>query len=508
MRKIFIFLVFSVFLFAKTKSELHALFCSLDPKSVSQSFAFYELYPESEEGKKAFQRAWQLLNQNQQIAQNIKLPKIDLRPVIALVNKENHQSPKLSDSQLQFIQKLAKHLHNRKLKGYNVCTEADVLTLNDDQIDVLKALFLAQENSSLNELMQYEATIDLMALQILAKLKKNASDKDKINAINEFIFHEMHFRFPPHSLWAKDIDVYTFLPSVIDNRQGVCLGVSILYLCIAQRLNLPLEIITPPGHIYVRYKENEHEVINIETTARGINPPSEMYLGIDTKSLQERTIKEVPGLAFINQASVSWMRSDYKTAVKLYENALKYLPEDALLKQFLGMNYLFTGEIEKGEKLLNEIKDHQMSDSISKDTIIKDYLNKKVDIEGIKKIFLPVDQKRESIIQKKDEIIKILKKYPRFRAGLFQLAGTWLQLGREKEAKKVLEKYQKIDASDPTVNYYLTVICAQRHDYISAWKYYEKVEEILSKHNHFPKALKDLKIALLQLCPRPSHGLP
>ena len=77
------------------------------------------------------------------------------------------------------------------------------------------------------------------------------------------------FRFPPHSLYAKDIDVYTFLPSVLDSRRGVCLGVSILYLCLAQRLDLPLEAMTPPGHIYVRYGED----LNIETTARGIDVP-------------------------------------------------------------------------------------------------------------------------------------------------------------------------------------------------------------------------------------------
>ena len=98
----------------------------------------------------------------------------------------------------------------------------------------------------------------------------------------------MRFRFPPHSLHAKDIDIYTFLPSVLDGRRGVCLGVSILYLCLAQRLGLDLEIITPPGHIYVRYQSPEGEMINIETTARGIDIPSERYLGMETRKLQTK----------------------------------------------------------------------------------------------------------------------------------------------------------------------------------------------------------------------------
>jgi regulator of sirC expression with transglutaminase-like and TPR domain len=92
-----------------------------------------------------------------------------------------------------------------------------------------------------------------MALQILARLPENASSEEMIRVMNEMLFNEMRFRFPPQSLGIKEVDLYTVLPSVLDSRRGVCLGVSIIYLCLAQRLDLNLEVITPPGHIYVRY---------------------------------------------------------------------------------------------------------------------------------------------------------------------------------------------------------------------------------------------------------------
>lgn len=112
-----------------------------------------------------------------------------------------------------------------------------------------RSFFKSQFGPDRVRIQSYEALIDLMALQILARLPKQASAEEKIIAINTFIFDEMGFRFPPHSLYAKDIDLYTFLPSVLDSRRGVCLGVSILYLCLAQRLELPLEMITPPGPV-------------------------------------------------------------------------------------------------------------------------------------------------------------------------------------------------------------------------------------------------------------------
>ena len=180
----------------------------------------------------------------------------------------------------------------------------------------------------------YEAMIDLMALQILAKLPEKATPEIKIRAMNRFIFEEMGYRFPPHSIWAEDVDVYTFLPSVLDSRRGVCLGVSILYICLAQRLGINLEMITPPGHIYVRYNDG-NKIINIETTARGINLESDTYLGIETRSLQQRNIKEVIGLAHFNQAAVFWHQNEYEKVLNSYRKAQPYLPNDLLLTEFI-----------------------------------------------------------------------------------------------------------------------------------------------------------------------------
>ena len=333
---------------------------------------------------------------------------------------------------------------------------------------------------------------DLMALQILARLTPGATDLDKIREMSRFIFYEMQFRFPPHSLYAKDIDLYTFLPSVLDSRQGVCLGVSILYLAIAQRLNVPLEIVTPPGHIYVRYNTGD-DVINIETTARGVHMPSDVYLGIDTRSLQMRTLKEVIGLAFVNQASVAWGKEEYGAAILLYEKALPYLKNDPLLKMLLGLNYLFVGKKSAGKKLLQEIRNITFEEAVSRETIPEDLLTGKIDAEGIKTIFLPVDETRTSIIEKQKELQRIIAHYPYFRAGLFQLAVASLQLGRGSEALQMLQRYHRLDATNAVVEYYLTILCMERYDYNRAWDHYKQTQALLEARSHHPKALKDLK---------------
>ncbi len=477
----------------------------LDPLSVEEHVAYYKLYPQTDEGKKALDHAWKLLSEGSGADSHSYeiLPEIEIDSIVSLVTRDSKESPSLTAAQLTQLDKISSHLPNRKLKGASLWTHEEILALPDSEVDLGRALLLHQFETAANpkeDLLQYEAVLDLMALEIRARLTSWATDIEKIHAINRFIFEEKRFRFPPHSLYAKEIDLYTFLPSVLDSSEGVCLGVSILYLCIAQRLGLPLEIVTPPGHIYIRYMTPDGE-INIETTARGIHLPSEVYLGINTRSLQMRSIKEVVGLAFVNQASVAWEQGKPEETIRLYEKALPYLPNDPLLRMFLGFNYLFIGKKAKARELLGPLKSHTFDYAVSMETIPADYLAGKVDAEGIKAIFSHVDETRKSVLDKLADIQKITEKWPNFRAGLMQFAVCHLQLGHNSEAIKILQQYHELDPDDATVEYYLSALFHERFDFLESWRHWKVAESLTSKRNHHPKALRQLKTELLRYCP-------
>ncbi len=493
-----------------TNPSLSTLYSTLDPTSVSQHFAFYELYPKTPEGRQALKHAWELLSRGQGgFDPEIILPSIDIQPLISFVNRSSQDSaPTLGDEQLAVIEKLSRHLGNRKLKGFGIWDLETLYKLPSEEIDLARGLLLAELGAGADarpKIRSYEANIDLMALQISARLHPNATPAEKIRAINDYIFAEMRFRFPPHSLYAKEIDVYTFLPSVLDSRRGVCLGVSILYLSLAQRLELNLEAITPPGHIYVRYADPNGGEINIETTARGIDVPSEVYLGMETRKLQKRTIREVIGLAFMNQAAVSWHKKHPDTAITLYEKARPFLGDDYLLNMFLGYNYLFVGRVEDGKKLLEKIRGVVPDHAISGDTVSEDFLAGSMPAEAIEAIFSEVDETRGSIQEKQKKLEAVVEKHPGFRQGLFHLAVTWLQLGREKEALPLLEKYIRMVPNDPTVNYYLSAIYFERHNFPLAWKYLLASEKIVHAKDHHPRALEELRKNLLRSCPEPTN---
>ncbi len=498
---LFLFLCSNLFGDNKTKT----LYNSLDPQSIVQHLAFYELFPQTQEGSDALKVAWQLMTgmENPNVPMAISSAPLAIGGLGSIVNRSSTEPPNFTAEQLQVIEQVGKRLLNRSLKGYYYRRESEILQLPPQEIDLARGVFISQlgeSDLSFEKIRRYEAMLDLMALQIAARLSPNATPKEKIRQISKLVFEEMGYRFPPHSCYAKDIDVYTFLPSVLDSRRGVCLGVSILYLCLAQRLGLPLEMITPPGHIYVRYKSPNDE-INIETTARGIHLDSEEYLSVNTRALQQRNIKEVIGLAHMNEAAAHWHKGLYSKALQSYQKASLYLPKDQSLIEFRGLNTVLSGNVPAGKALLEKVKDYVAEEEVTNNILVKEYLDGKIDEEGLKAIFMEVDETRESLLKKKDKLEASLVKYPYFSTGLFYLATVWLQLHREGEALELLERAHKLNPKDPTIQYYLSVLWMHRLDYEQAWIHLRLAEDLTSARNHNPKALIELRRHLARLSP-------
>lgn len=486
--------------------KLKTLYSSLDPTSLAQHLAFYELYGQRPLGQQALKDAWKILDEKQTLpspssAQPLPFSSSVVNALVSLVNKQSTQEmPLIDEKDLLEIEKLAKRLCHKKLKGHYARSEEEVLQLSPDEIDLAHGLFLSEIGPDYQRIRTYEALLDIMALQVLARLPQEAAPHEKIRTINTLIFEEMGFRFPPQSEFSQDIDIYTFLPSVLDSHRGVCLGVSILYLCLAQRLGLAMEIITPPGHIYVSYHDAK-QIINIETTARGVHLDSEEYLTIDTHTLQHRDIKETIGLAHFNHAAVFWQQKNYEKARQAYLRAQPYLKNDCLLKELMGYICLFTGRKEEGEHLLGEIKDHIPDYAITKNTIAEDYFQGHADADCIKTLYSRSEETRSSLLEQKNALEKIVKQYPRFRSGIIQLGVTWIKLHRYGEALETLKHYYALDSEEPEVNYYLAALYALRSDYPNAWHHLRQTEKIVHPKGHNPKILIEFRRELQLKCP-------
>lgn len=497
MNRWFFVLSFLFFSFTPSDGKLKTLYNHIDHASFSKHLAFYELYSDSPLGEKAGKEALGLICES---PPDVFDPRL-MQGLLAAFNKPAGEALDLSKSaKIASFSSLLLPLPHRLLKGHAAWEEEELLCLTPEEIDLARAIFIIQCEKNKTAILAYESVLDLIALQILAKVGKDASPEAKIRAINHLLFDEWGFRFPPHSLSSKQIDKYSFLPSVLDSRRGVCLGVSTLYLCLSQRLNLPLEMITPPGHIYVRYKSNS-KIINIETTARGVHIDSKEYLSFNAKELQKRNMKEVIGMAHYNQASVFWQKSDYQNALISYEQAEKYMPNDQTLKELKAYLLLLNGRKDEGNQILKTLSTGDLESLIAGGRLIEDYFSGHADENGVDIIFKQPEEDRSSLLQKKESLLATLKTFPRFRMAVAELAMIWLKLHRHKEAIEAIESYLALDFTTPEMHYYASMLYSSRENGPKAWKHLKEAEKLLNEKNQSLPALKDLRRELLENYP-------
>ncbi|MGA2914875.1 MAG: tetratricopeptide repeat protein [Sedimentisphaerales bacterium] len=236
--------------------------------------------------------------------------------------------------------------------GLYVNSIEKALQLSDEDIDIATAVLLVSKrwNPSIN-IDQYRGRIDEMAQTVLERLKgqsPTANGHRTIQIINGLLFNEMGFT--PVSSADNPQDL--FLSSVMDNKKGYCLSLSILYLSISERLGLPVCGVVVPGHFFVRYMDKD-KPFNIETTQKGISPPDEHYIrefkmpdrqqamftasnppsGVYLRNLSK---KETIGCFFNNLANAYFDLNDVESAYYYQQKAVEINPLLAEARTNLG----------------------------------------------------------------------------------------------------------------------------------------------------------------------------
>jgi tetratricopeptide (TPR) repeat protein len=478
------------------EKRLQALYESLSPRSMGEQAAFAELFGEHPLGQKASHRVWHLLAGADAGDPPPVWPEWQVQRLVNRFVFPSSETPPVLAAEHQFLLgKLSEPLGNRKLKGAQARTEQEVLALRAEEIDLARGLLLAQ-GLSMEQIEAYERCLDLMALQVRARLPEQPSELDKLQALSTFIFVDQRFRFPPKSRMNIQIDQWTMLSEVLDSRRGVCLGVSQLYLCLAQRLDLPLEIITPPGHIYVRWAaDGQHW--NIETTAHGIHLPTHHYLGLTTKSLRPRDLKEVIGMSLYNAAAVPLHQGECEKAVALYRQAERYLGDEYDLQHAMGMALFGANRVEEAFAVLRPLRGQTKPEQVIPSHLIDEILDGDVEPDLLRdslKIHRPV---REELLAQQHRLEKALTRCPRFFHGYQELAHVFLQLNRLQEAMEVLERAYTKGAREPYILYLLTELALARFDLPGASQYFQDLERVMVAADHQPPLLRELRLRLL-----------
>jgi regulator of sirC expression with transglutaminase-like and TPR domain len=167
-------------------------------------------------------------------------------------------------------------LANEDKAGLYVRSIERMLRLEADELDLATAVLIISEQWNDNVLgRRYVSVIDDMAYEIRERLKAGRlrANHRAIPVINKYLFDELDFEVVKEASDPREL----FLHSVLDNKRGYCLSLSVLYLSLAERLGIPLYGVVVPGHFFVRYDDGRVR-FNIETTSGGGSASDEYYI--------------------------------------------------------------------------------------------------------------------------------------------------------------------------------------------------------------------------------------
>ncbi len=105
---------------------------------------------------------------------------------------------------------------------------------------------------------KYQALLDGMAAKIMPTIRRKRVPEEILKAVNNYLFVEEGFAGNTQHYYDPD---NSYINRVLDRRTGIPISLSVVYLLVAKRLNLPVYGIGMPGHFLVKYSDKKNEVL-------------------------------------------------------------------------------------------------------------------------------------------------------------------------------------------------------------------------------------------------------
>jgi regulator of sirC expression with transglutaminase-like and TPR domain len=103
----------------------------------------------------------------------------------------------------------------------------------------------------------YRALLDNFAAEVRDHIDFSETGKEILSTINNYLFDELGFTGDEENYYDPQ---NSYLNRVIDRRRGNPINLSLLYLLMARRLQLPMTGIGLPGHFICRYQSTASEL--------------------------------------------------------------------------------------------------------------------------------------------------------------------------------------------------------------------------------------------------------
>lgn len=152
------------------------------------------------------------------------------------------------------LRKLAQAVHVKK----TLQELAQAVQVPEEKVDLLHAtLLLSRLDNEELDVAYYRKEADRLARLAVPKSTKESDERERLKALNKFLFEERGFH-------GSRVDYYTransYLNEVIDDREGLPITLSVLYMELARRLKINVVGVPFPGHFMVRHEPAKGEI--------------------------------------------------------------------------------------------------------------------------------------------------------------------------------------------------------------------------------------------------------
>ena len=205
----------------------------------------------------------------------------------------NQRAAELEQQARQF-RRLAATVHRQTVQTELLKT----LEQPESQIDLLRAaLLVARLDNPDLELESYTQQVAAMAGEIRTRLTDGSGDQAKLDALRNYLFAENGFHGSHGDYYNR---ANSYLNQVIDDREGLPISLSVLFLKLADAIGLSGVTGLPlPGHFMVRYRppSGEDQIIDVHGGGQVL-----------TRTEAQERVLEVTGEGFRD--------ADYRSATK------------------------------------------------------------------------------------------------------------------------------------------------------------------------------------------------
>jgi serine protease Do len=196
----------------------------------------------------------------------------------------------------------------------------------------------------------YRQLIERMATDVKSTLPEGAEEPARLAALDKFFFEESGFHGSRTFYYQR---ANSYINDVLDDRQGLPITLSVIYMELAKRLQLKVDGVGLPGHFVVRFTPEKGdsrlidvfdggEVINEEEASRRVEEATNSPLTDDQKSAM--TKRAIVARILHNLINVAQRQGDEQAVLRYLDALLAIAPESHRERFLRAMLRWQTGE--------------------------------------------------------------------------------------------------------------------------------------------------------------------